>query len=224
MGDGRSDAPGPGETQTPLIQDGLERGRVVLGNGRQLLEDHIGLKVGPNSLEIDMKLILRLLGGLVLIVVLIVAGVLIGARFADGPLEIIAGGAFTTGEPYTGTEPDWTFARDLVTIEFQSLEPVRSRTTWLMTHEGRIFIPCGYMTTTWGRIWKQWPIEAEKDGRVIARIEGKLYDRSLVRIKEGPILEPILAELGRKYTGGEPVPMDAVTSGYLWIFELAPRA
>ena len=191
---------------------------------QRLPEDHFGLKVEPNSLENDMKFILRLLGGFVLVVVLVVAGFLIGARFADGPLAIIAGGAFTTGDPYTGTEPDWTFAKDIDTIEFQSLEPVRSRTTWSMTHEGRIFIPCGYMTTTWGRIWKQWPIEAEKDGRVIARIEGKLYDRTLVRITEGEILEPILAELGRKYAGGEPMPLEAVTSGYLWIFEMAPRA
>ena len=171
-----------------------------------------------------MKLALRILGGLILAVVLVVAGVFVGARFSDGPLAIVAGGAFSTGEPYTGPEPDWSFAKDFDTIEFQSLNPVRSRTTWSMTHEGRIFIPCGYMTTTWGRIWKQWPIEAEKDGRVIARIDGKLYDRMLVRINEGPILEPILAELGRKYAGGEPVPAEAVTSGYLWIFELAPRA
>jgi len=113
--------------------------------------------------------------------------------------------------------------KDFTTIEFQLIEPARSRTTWLMVHDGRIYIPCGYMTTTWGRIWKQWPIEAEKDGRAIARIDGKLYDRKLIRVTEGPQLEPLLSELGRKYSGGNPVPLEAVTSGYLWIFELAPR-
>jgi hypothetical protein len=36
-------------------------------------------------------------------------------------------------------------------------------------------------------------------------------------------VEPLLAELGRKYLDGRPVPLEAVTSGYLWLYELAPR-
>jgi hypothetical protein len=36
-------------------------------------------------------------------------------------------------------------------------------------------------------------------------------------------VEPLLAELSRKYTGGGGIPMEAVTSGYLWLYELAPR-
>jgi hypothetical protein len=170
-----------------------------------------------------MKTLLKFLAGLVLVVVVAVAGVLIAARFADGPWGILAGGPFETGTKYTGPEPDWSFLADTVTVEFQSLEPARSRTTWIAVHDNRIFIPSGYMTTTWGKIWKQWPIEAERDGRIILRADGKLYDRNLVRITEGPELEPLLAELGRKYGGGPAFPMEAVTSGYLWIFELEPR-
>jgi len=169
-----------------------------------------------------MKLLLKILGSILGLVVLVVAGTLIGARFADGPLEIIAGGPFKTGEKVTG-EPDWTFLKDYNTVEFQLLDPAASRTTWIAEHDGRIFIPSGYMTTWWGKIWKQWPIHAEKDGRAILRVDGKLYDRKLVRITKGPEIQPILAELGRKYGGGPPFPMEAVTSGYLWIFELAPR-
>ncbi len=45
-------------------------------------------------------------------VLLVVVG-LIGARFADGPIAIIAGGPFTSGELITGPEPDWSFVRDL---------------------------------------------------------------------------------------------------------------
>jgi hypothetical protein len=166
--------------------------------------------------------LLRLLGGLVVVLVLVAAGLLIGARFADGPLGIVAGGPFRTGELQRGPEPDWSFVRDRQTIEFQSLAPPRSRTTWVLFHEGRVFIPCGYMTTSFGRIWKKWPLEAERDGRVILRIDRKLYERSVVRIQDGAILEPVLAELSRKYTR-EPVPLAAVTSGYLWIFEVTPR-
>ena len=48
--------------------------------------------------------------------------------------------------------------------------------------------------------------------------------RRLVRIQEGPVVVPLLAELSRKYAGGREIPMEAVTSGYLWLYELAPRS
>ena len=79
------------------------------------------------------------------------------------------------------------------------------------------------MTTWWGKIWKQWPLHAEKDGRAILRVDGKLYERQLVRITEGEILEGVLAELSRKYGRGQQAPLSMVTSNDLWIFELTPR-
>jgi hypothetical protein len=171
-----------------------------------------------------MKFILRIVGGLLASLILLIVLALIGARFADGPVAIIAGGPFTSGELVTGPEPDWSFARDIQEVEFQLVEPARSRTTWILDHEGRIYIPCGYMTTTWGRIWKRWPIEALEDGRAILRIGDKLYERELVRIEEGPLLAPLTAELSRKYVSGADIGPEAVTSGYLWLFELAPRS
>ncbi len=156
------------------------------------------------------------------LIVVLVLGTLVLARFADGPLEIIAGGTFKTGEVATD-EPDWGFAKDYSTVEFQLLDPEASRTTWIAVHDGRVFIPSGYMTTWWGKIWKQWPLQAEEDGRAILRVDGKLYDRQLVRVMGGPEVEPIMAELSRKYGGGAPFPREVFESGYLWIFELIPR-
>ena len=43
--------------------------------------------------------------------------------FNDGPTEIFPGGAFTSGELVTG-EPDWSFARNLPSVEFQTMNPV----------------------------------------------------------------------------------------------------
>jgi hypothetical protein len=145
------------------------------------------------------------------------------ARFADGPIAIVAGGPFRTGQPVRGPEPDWSFVRDVAEVEFQLLEPPRSRTTWILVHQGRAFIPCGYMDSRWGRLWKRWPIEAERDGRALLRVGDALYERELVRITGGPLVEPLLAELGRKYLGGAQVPVSRVASGSLWLFELAPR-
>lgn len=178
------------------------------------------------------------------LVYLILATVIAGAvyvyamRSADGPSGLVAGGAFTTGNLQEGSEPDWSFLRDRGEVEFQLVEPPRSRTTWIVEHEGRIYIPCGYMQTTWGRIWKQWPIEAEKDGRAILRVDGKLYERRLVRIKEGDQLPFLMGELARKYFVSDEKPvlspeekeaaiagaLEQVGSDGLWVFELAPRA
>ncbi len=171
-----------------------------------------------------MKSILRIALGLLGSLVLLILVPLIGARFADGPIAIFAGGPFTSGELVTGPEPDWSFARNIREVEFQLIEPPRSRTTWILEHEGKIYIPCGYMTTTWGRLWKKWPIEALEDGRSILRIGDKLFERELVRIKEGPLVAPLLAELSRKYLGGADIGPETHPPANLWLFELAPRS
>ena len=168
-----------------------------------------------------MKILLKVIACILILIVVLVVGVVTAARFNDGPVGVIAGGPFTTGNLHSGNEPDWSFAHDIGEVQFQSLDPERSRTSWIVEVDGRIFIPSGYMTTFWGKIWKQWPHEAEEDGRVLLRIDGTIYERHLDRIHEGEILNPILAELGRKYLGGD-VPLEAVTSGYLWIFEASP--
>lgn len=156
-------------------------------------------------------------------------------RFADGPYGLAAGGEFTSGESHVGPEPDWSFVKDRGEVEFQLLDPARSRTTWILEHENRIYIPCGYMSSTWGRVWKQWPVEAQQDGRAVLRIDGVLYDRELIRIRDGDQLPFLLAELGRKYLqGDEPLPqeqqeqaltagLEQIANGSLWIFEMVPR-
>ncbi len=166
--------------------------------------------------------------GIILVVIVLVVGVVVMARFADGPLggpfEIVSAGAFRSGELHVGPEPDWSFLLDRQTVEFQLLDPARSRTTWILMHDGRIFIVSGYMNTWYGKLWKHWPAQAEADGRAILRVDGRLYERRLVRILEGQDVQPILAEFGRKYVvGGSQVPTSEVTSGNLWLFELRPR-
>ena len=171
-----------------------------------------------------MKFALRVLAGLLALLLVVIGGLLVGARFSDGPIAIIAGGPFSSGELVSGPEPDWSFVRGVQEVEFQLLDPARSRTTWILYHEGKAYIPCGYMTTWWGKMWKQWPIEAEKEPRILLRIAGTIYERELVRVQEGSIVAPLLAELSRKYSGGNEITMEAVTSGYLWLYELAPRS
>ena len=75
-----------------------------------------------------MKSVLRVVGGLLALLLVVIGGLLVGARFADGPIAIIAGGPFTSGELVSGPEPDWSFVRDVREVQFQLLDPARSRT------------------------------------------------------------------------------------------------
>jgi hypothetical protein len=164
--------------------------------------------------------VLRWLGYSALGLLAIAAAVWGFARMHDGPLGMLAGGPLTSGEWVSvPPEPDWRFAHDVQTVEFQLMSPARSRTTWILEVDGRLYIPCGYMNSALGRLWKQWPIEAEQDGRAVLRVDGKRYSRQLVRVREGQIVEQITQELARKYR--IPATPEAVTSGSLWLFELA---
>lgn len=181
-----------------------------------------------------MKRIAQLLLYAVLTVSGIALGTLGALRFGDGPTGIVAGGAFRTGTIWSGPEPDWQALRDRDTVQFQLLQPARSRTTWVMVHDGRLFIPSGYMQSTWGRLWKQWPPEAESDGRARLRVDDTIYERQLVRITNDPALPAVVGELARKYLGAPPgaaqrqdtidAALAQVAAGALWIFELVPRA
>jgi hypothetical protein len=170
-----------------------------------------------------MQLLARIVGGFFLLLIVAFGGLLIGARFADGPVAIVAGGPFTSGELVTGAEPNWKFVRHIEEVEFQLLDPARSRTTWILEHEGKAYIPSGYMTTWWGKIWKKWPLEAEKDGRILLRVGDQQYERRLVRVTDESLFAPLTAELGRKYPQAGPITTETATSDYLWLFELAPR-
>jgi hypothetical protein len=155
-------------------------------------------------------------------VVLLLVAVVILARFGDGPLAILPGGPLEAGELVTGPEPDWTFARDVAEMEFQLVEPPVSRTIWLEVHDKKLYVVSGYMNSAIGKLWKKWPAQALKDGRAVVRINGKRYERQLVRILDDrPVLEGIAAEVERKYGAG--LGADMAATGDAWFFALEPR-
>lgn len=160
--------------------------------------------------------------GLILLVIVVAVAVFIwSARFNDGPLEIIAGGPFTTGT-LAEAPADWSFLTDRATIEFQTLAPARSRTVWLAVNDGKLFIVSGYMTTNYGAIWKQWPHYLEDDDRIVLRIDGNLYEQRLQRIMDGPDVMPVLREFNRKYGAGEPTSIATITEGETWMYQVVP--
>lgn len=170
----------------------------------------------------DPLQILKWLGSIVVVLMLSLVVLVFAARFGDGPTVIIPGGPLESGEMHMGPEPDWTFARDLAEMEFQLIEPPVSRTIWLQVVDRKLYVVSGYMNSAVGKLWKQWPMQAEKDPRAIIRIEGKRYERKLVRIRAGhPALGGIASEINRKYGAG--LNAEMAETGDTWFFALEPR-
>lgn len=167
-----------------------------------------------------LRLILQLIGIAVLIPVVAYFTLRMENRNADGPSIVFPGGELVSGELYTGPEPDWSFTRDinLVELELTNPAPPSSRLIFILESEGRLYVVSGYMSTMLGRIWKHWAVG---DGMAVVRIDGVRYEREIVRIREGDVLDGVTAALREKYGGNSS--RASVESGNLWVFELAPR-
>ena len=165
--------------------------------------------------------VLIVVGCLLLIPVTAVLTAAAKQRFADGSNRVFSGGPLVSGELHAGAEPDWRFTDDIQTIDLQLLDPPRSRTIWIQAHDGKIYVFSGFMSTAVGRLWKRWPVQAERDGRAVLRIDGRRYERQLVRIESGAALEGITSAIRDKYTYD--VSRATVEAGDTWVFEAAPR-
>ena len=167
-----------------------------------------------------MKGIHKILVGIAAAILLL----FIVARCSDGPLAMIAGGPLTSGEMMASEGVDFAFAEEIDTIEFQLLEPPRSRTTWVIFHDGALFVPAGFMNLS---IWKQWPHEASADGRAIARIEGVRYPFHMERVEDRKTWQRVGQLAAKKYGFGDADPNAVPGSDdwdRFWVFRLAPRA
>ena len=165
-------------------------------------------------------------GAIVVLCLLLIPATAVGTaaakqRFADGPNQIFSGGRLESGELHAGPEPDWSVVSQVQTIEMQLLDPPRSRRIWTAEYEGKIYVWSGYMSTAVGRLWKHWPGQAERDGRAVIRIDGIRYERQLVRIQSGDVLDGVTAAITSKYPSQ--TTRAAVEAGEAWLFEAAPR-
>jgi len=142
-------------------------------------------------------------------------------RFADGPNRVFSGGPLVAGELHTGPEPDWRFVDEVPTVELQLLDPAQSRRIWIAQARGKLYVWSGYMGPAVGRIWKQWPEQAEGDGRAVIRINGVRYERQLHRIQSGDELDAIAAAITNKYPSQ--TTRAGIEAGDVWVFEAAPR-
>lgn len=178
-----------------------------------------------------IKTIFKWIGLASAVILVLIAAAYGVMRMNDGPVEfypwftISIGGPFRSGE-LTAAPESWEFLREREEIEIQTLNPTTSRTVWVPTVDDKLYIVSGYMNSSIGKLWKQWPAYMEEDNCILIRDEGKIYEQCLYRIlDDAEKAVPVLAELGRKYFGGsgEQVPGSevAVTSGSIWMFEVS---
>jgi len=155
--------------------------------------------------------------GLLLGVVVLVGILIFGARFADGPIALLPGGPFESGE-MRPTPEDWSFAAAVEEIEFES--GGRSRTSWIAVDGGDAFIPA----STAFPPGKSWHKEALTDPAAVVRIEGVRYPVELSRVSpESPRFAEVLNRLAEKYPA-LPGSADADPAAAVWLFELRERS
>jgi hypothetical protein len=176
-----------------------------------------------------LRIVLQVVGILILIPAVTIITLRIDHQDADGPSILFPGGELISGELHTGADPDWSFTDDISVIELQLDDPLSSRRIFIMESEGKIYVPSGYMRSMLGRIWKDWAFQADEgDGLAVARFGGVRYERQLIRVKEGPVLDGIVAKMATKYGSGATQEAieegrGAIEAGDVWIFEMAPR-
>lgn len=153
-------------------------------------------------------------GGLLLAILL--------ARFSDGPIGPIAGGAFRTGERGFASSIDWSELAAARHVELQLVHPPSSRTTNFLVLGGVPHIPCGIVKAgnrilIGQALWKRWHRDVEADPRVVLRIENVLYEFRAARITDPATHGALSALLSEKYDFElhEPIAMESA-----WFYRL----
>jgi hypothetical protein len=156
--------------------------------------------------------VLRWVMRLVMLVVVLIVLVFVGARFHDGPIGPIPGGPLASGELVTQPVADWSFAKDVQEIELQLASQSKSRTTWVIVHEGKAYVPAATEYPP-GKTWHRAALE---DGRATLRIAGKRYPVTLAKIDDAMTTKAVREVALGKYPINRP-------TGEVWLFGVTSR-
>jgi hypothetical protein len=115
------------------------------------------------------------------------------------------------GEVVKDAAVDWSFAADRQTIALQTSNPPRSRTVWLVVHDGALYVPAG------NALAKQWPHQLAEDPVVLLRIDEHLFLRTAVRITDPSLLTVLWKEVADKYATEASLDHESH-----WIFRMEP--
>ena len=165
---------------------------------------------------------LKWLLGILLVLLLLPVVLVILVRFHDGPMEIVAGGPFRSGELVTEVE-DWSFLNDIYTLEMETKKTGKSRVLWVAVHENQVYIFSNYMNSRWGRIWKRWPRNLMGNDEITLRVDGKLYALYINRLQGEAHIPAVLQRFNDKYKPADKLTPESVASGKIWLFTLTQK-
>jgi hypothetical protein len=132
------------------------------------------------------------------------------ARFNDGPVGIIPGGPFTSGEMTDFRVMKWQQFVHPETIELQLDGDDTSRTTWVVVRNSRAYIPASLGFPP----GKSWHLRAKEDGHAVIRMAGDLYKVRLDLLSDSETEADLAKIVAKKYGGGPP------SDAGVWFFRL----
>lgn len=157
--------------------------------------------------------------GIIVVVLLLAMVVAFAKRFHDGPVQILSGGPFTSGQPVSGVN-NWAFLDEFATVELQTMNPPSSRVMWLVVAGNRPYVLSAYMNTRFGKVWKRWPRRIHEDNRAIVRADAKLYHFWLQRTFAPAAVAPVLKRFEEKYNVF--ITQEDIDLENTWLYELVP--
>ena len=165
------------------------------------------------------------------------------ARWHDGPLGPVPGGALRRGPIAPFGDLAAHFGDGLTLAEIQSLQPEQSRTTGLIEHEGQFYIPCdlGFIwrrthpPTRWlmAFVWrvKRWHEDVLRDGRIMIRLGDHRFALSAARVSDPDRIEALKQHVdtqAQQFLSGRLEPRPGSPGhrdedGEIWFFRLGER-
>ena len=155
--------------------------------------------------------VLRWLLRLVLAAVVLVALLFLGARFHDGPLGPIPGGAFV-GAVDPGP-PDWSRLEKVIELEIRPAKPW-SLSVWNVVVGGEVYVPSAMGER------RRWTKVAVAEPMVRVRTGGRIYLRRIEKVTDPALRKRIGEAVAKRY---ELRPPEDPAQDTTWYFRLAPR-
>jgi hypothetical protein len=145
-----------------------------------------------------MKTLLRIVGIVVVCMVLLLVVLRVTGLnpHGDTPGPGSYPGLWLNGTLVTTPVADWSFTDSIQTVKVQTntwyLIP-HSVTTWCIAYNGQLYL------ATSGAATREWPRNVARDPHVRLRIDGKLYDRTLMVVTDPAEREAVLQVRAKKY-------------------------
>ncbi len=187
-------------------------------------------------MNILRKWLTRIATASFVLVAVAIVGLLVYQRFSDGPTGPLAGGPFKAGEIVEQPVADWAELEG--SFEFELVGPGRSRTAGGVLVDDQLYITCD-LGFVWSRlpagternilraIWwfKTWHKDAQEDGRIRIRKDGRIHTANIERIEDPVVVEALKtaleAEAREYFAPNELGPRPQVAPNDIWFFRVS---